>query len=308
MPRSREQPQHAVGELAADRPELDDDARPAVDERPRAVALEEPGEQRPLVLGGRSQIEVGEALLVARAAEAEDLRPPGAEQARLHASTLWRSARGTTRAATPWRIQNAMTSSTRCCSRSGWKRPDDAGDVALVERRAALGEVEPDHAPEALVEGERRAAPRRRSSPSCMRRAAQRDVRARAASSSRARAGALRISLAAGELATASRIESSARSRPHDDRRPARRRPPRPRRASAAAPGPSRLGRAPRASGSQSLGRQLVGELDLDVAARAVADERTGWSGVQRTRRPIFVRTSSISPVVAAARGARSPA
>src|SRR6188472_2104112 len=45
----REKPEDALGELVADRPELDDAARTAVDERPRPVALEDAGQQRPLV-------------------------------------------------------------------------------------------------------------------------------------------------------------------------------------------------------------------------------------------------------------------
>ena len=57
-----EQSSHTVGQLVADRAPLEDHARPAVDERPRAVALPEAGEERPLSLERLLPGEIGDAL------------------------------------------------------------------------------------------------------------------------------------------------------------------------------------------------------------------------------------------------------
>src|SRR5215211_4673743 len=76
-----EQSKDPVGELHAHRAELDDDARSPVLKRPRASALEESCEQGPLVLVRAVPNKVGEALLVRRASQPEDPRPPARDDA-----------------------------------------------------------------------------------------------------------------------------------------------------------------------------------------------------------------------------------
>src|SRR5690606_13641452 len=61
-----EEAEHAVSELGGHGAVLEDDARPAVHERPGAVAPPQAGEQRLLVSGGKPPGVVGDALRVRR--------------------------------------------------------------------------------------------------------------------------------------------------------------------------------------------------------------------------------------------------
>src|SRR5207237_8038981 len=83
-----EQAEDAVGQLAADRSVLEDDARPAVHVRPRAVAEPQTGDERALVLLRLVPDQVGKALLVAVPPETEALPPPHLDEPRAHADPL----------------------------------------------------------------------------------------------------------------------------------------------------------------------------------------------------------------------------
>src|SRR5688572_21386195 len=76
-----EEAQDTVGQLVADGPELDDDARALVDERPGSIALEESSQQCPLVSLRPIPNQVRKTLLVAVSSEAENIHPPCSDEA-----------------------------------------------------------------------------------------------------------------------------------------------------------------------------------------------------------------------------------